>query len=167
MRDCDVDADQITVRSDSKYIIDAFNQGWLANWQRNGWRTANRKPVLNQDLWKRMLKATAGYHFTWVWVKGHSGDPMNERCDKLAVAEARFAPTTNGYWFSVGTPRSVASEQLQHQAETTPSETPAPTPPPEQEAMRILEAMSVALDECTTFESFRERMQRVMADIEW
>ena len=108
LKDCDVEADLVTVRSDSKYVVDAFNQGWLANWQKNGWRTAAKKPVLNQDLWQRMLEAAAGYDVHWVWVKGHSGDPMNERCDELAVAEADFAPQTDGYWYTVGPPRSTA-----------------------------------------------------------
>ena len=101
--DCDVDTNEIIVRSDSKYIVDAFQQGWLNHWQRNAWRTANKEAVPNQDLWKRMLKVTADYEITWVWAKGHSGDPMNEKCDQLAVAEAGLAPHTSGYRFSAFT----------------------------------------------------------------
>lgn len=74
----------ITVRSDSKYVIDGMSN-WLEGWKRNGWRTSNKKPVLNMDLWQELdqLCETLG-PITWTWVKGHSGDPMNERCDRLA-----------------------------------------------------------------------------------
>ncbi|TCR81534.1 ribonuclease HI [Rhizobium sp. BK376] len=74
----------ITVRSDSKYVIDGMSN-WLKGWKQNGWRTSNKKPVLNMDLWQELdqLCKTLG-PISWVWVKGHSGDPLNERCDRLA-----------------------------------------------------------------------------------
>ena len=97
---------KVTVRSDSKYVTDAFNRGWLDNWQTNGWTTANGKPVLNQDLWAELLQLSQDLWVTWQWVKGHSGDYWNDRCDALAVEQARVAHTQPRYWVSVGNPLS-------------------------------------------------------------
>jgi ribonuclease HI len=74
----------ITVRSDSKYVINGMSS-WLESWKRNGWRTSAKKPVLNMDLWQELdqLCDMLG-PISWIWVKGHNGDPMNERCDRLA-----------------------------------------------------------------------------------
>lgn len=74
--------------SDSKYVVDAMAKGWLDGWQRRGWRTASKQPVKNQDLWQRLLRAIEPHEIRWQWVRGHSGDPLNERCDELAVAAA-------------------------------------------------------------------------------
>ena len=82
-RPCEVD-----LYSDSIYLVNAFEKGWLASWQRNGWKTASKARVKNQDLWKRMLKASGRHRITWHWVKGHAGQEMNERCDRLATAAA-------------------------------------------------------------------------------
>lgn len=79
---------EVTVISDSKYVTDAFNQNWIENWIKNGWRTAGKSPVKNIDLWKRLLKAMEPHTVTFQWVKGHAGHPENERCDKLATAAA-------------------------------------------------------------------------------
>ena len=79
---------EVTVISDSKYVTDAFNQNWIENWIKNGWRTAGKGPVKNIDLWKRLLKAMEPHTVTFQWVKGHAGHPENERCDKLATAAA-------------------------------------------------------------------------------
>ena len=79
---------RVVVISDSKYVIDAFNSGWIDNWQKNNWRKSDKKPVLNVDLWKRLLKAKEGHDVTFCWVKGHDGHPENERCDELAVNAA-------------------------------------------------------------------------------
>lgn len=92
----------VTVRSDSKYITDCFNQDWIAGWKRNGWRTAKKQPVLNQDLWEELLAETKGRSVSWEWVKGHNGDPMNERCDRMAVAQAQAAGSQPSYWVNVG-----------------------------------------------------------------
>lgn len=151
----------VLVRTDSQYIVNAFNQDWLGNWQLNGWRTAKRKPVLNQDLWETLIEETALHTTTWEWVKGHNGDPMNEECDKLAVAEAAFAPQTNAYWVSVGTPRSKAQDWY------VPDVHPQTPPDPGIEALRLMEAMQVALEECHTFEQFRDRMLRVARSANW
>ncbi len=79
---------EVELHSDSKYLTDAFNKGWIDSWIRNGWKKADRKPVLNVDLWERLLKAAEPHSIRWIWVKGHSGDPENERCDSLATAAA-------------------------------------------------------------------------------
>lgn len=80
---CDVE-----IVSDSKYVTDAFNQKWIDNWQKNNWRKSDKKPVLNVDLWKRLLKAKEPHNVTFTWVKGHEGHEENERCDKMAVSAA-------------------------------------------------------------------------------
>jgi ribonuclease HI len=78
----------VTLWSDSQYVIHAFTQKWIEGWQKRGWRTAAKQPVKNQDLWQRLLKAVEPHAVTWQWVRGHTGDPENERCDQLAVAAA-------------------------------------------------------------------------------
>ena len=82
-RPCEVD-----VYSDSQYVIKAFQDGWLDSWQKKGWKKSDGKPVLNVDLWKRLLAAAEPHEITWHWVKGHAGHPENERCDRLATAAA-------------------------------------------------------------------------------
>ena len=82
-RPCEVD-----LYSDSSYVINAFEKNWIASWKKNGWRTASKAPVKNQDLWKRLLEAAAPHQISWHWVKGHAGQEMNERCDQLATAAA-------------------------------------------------------------------------------
>ncbi len=69
--------------TDSVYVKDGINK-WLANWKNNNWRTANRKAVKNQDLWQRLDALNDAQNVSWHWVKGHSGDPGNERADALA-----------------------------------------------------------------------------------
>lgn len=75
----------ITIISDSKYVLDGF-ETWLPNWVRNGWRTSNKKPVKNQDLWKVFEAAVNGLSLTFQWVKGHAGNVDNEAADALARA---------------------------------------------------------------------------------
>ncbi|MDE2302259.1 MAG: ribonuclease HI [Sphingomonadales bacterium] len=77
----------VTLHTDSRYVIDGVTR-WVHGWQRNGWRTAARKPVLNEDLWRALLAAAAPHRIDWRWVKGHAGHPENERADRLACAEA-------------------------------------------------------------------------------
>ncbi|MBU1003563.1 MAG: ribonuclease HI [Proteobacteria bacterium] len=79
---------QVELFSDSKYFLDAIREGWLKNWKRNGWKTAAKKPVKNQDLWLRLDPLLAEHDIRYNWVKGHSGVPENERCDILARNEA-------------------------------------------------------------------------------
>lgn len=82
---------RITLSTDSKYVMDGITR-WVHGWQRNGWRTADRKPVKNADLWQELVAATARHKIDWQWVRGHNGHPDNERVDALACAEAlKFA----------------------------------------------------------------------------
>ena len=78
----------ITVVSDSRYVLNGI-QSWIAGWKRNGWKNAKKQPVANQELWKRLDAATKSHQIEWQWIKGHTGHPLNERCDELASAEAR------------------------------------------------------------------------------
>ena len=82
---------EITITTDSAYVKNGVT-GWIHGWKRNGWRTADKKPVKNVDLWQRLEAATNAHEVTWEWVKGHAGHPENERCDELARAAAS-APT--------------------------------------------------------------------------
>ena len=78
----------ITLTSDSKYLTDAINKGWLTSWKKRGWIKADKKPVLNVELWER-IDALLHYHTVrFVWVHGHQGHEYNERCDSLATAYA-------------------------------------------------------------------------------
>lgn len=79
---------EVTLYSDSKYLTDAFNQHWIDNWVKNGWRRGKSGMVKNIDLWERLLKAKAPHQVSFVWVRGHAGHPQNERCDRLATAAA-------------------------------------------------------------------------------
>jgi len=77
----------VNIFTDSQYIANAFLKDWLSSWQKNGWKTAAKKPVKNRELWERLLKQADRHRLTWNWIRGHAGHPENERCDKLAVAE--------------------------------------------------------------------------------
>ncbi|TXH05082.1 MAG: ribonuclease HI [Nevskiaceae bacterium] len=74
---------EVLLHTDSKYVMDGLTQ-WLPNWKARGWRTADKKPVKNQDLWQRLDAAVQRHRIDWRWVKGHAGDPGNERADQLA-----------------------------------------------------------------------------------
>jgi ribonuclease HI len=90
---------QVHMYTDSKYVLDGITK-WLPGWQRNGWKTAAKQPVKNVDLWQRLVTAMAAHEVRWTWVKGHNGDPGNERADELArlgVSEADRAPRVNGH----------------------------------------------------------------------
>ena len=78
----------VTLTSDSKYVCDAITKGWARSWKKNGWRKSDKSPALNADLWDKLLALLDTHEITVVWVKGHAGHPENERCDKLATAEA-------------------------------------------------------------------------------
>ena len=75
----------VTLTSDSKYVLDAIEKGWARSWKRTGWRKADKKPALNADLWDRLLTLLDIHTVRLVWVRGHQGHPENERCDQLAV----------------------------------------------------------------------------------
>ena len=83
---------QVTLTSDSKYLVDAITQGWARSWKEKGWRKADKSPALNPDLWEKLLELLDIHDVELVWVKGHDGHPYNERCDRLATAFADSFP---------------------------------------------------------------------------
>ena len=78
----------VTLTSDSKYLTEAINKGWLENWKKNGWKKADKKPVLNPELWQRLDALLQTHTVRFVWVHGHEGHVYNERCDVLATSFA-------------------------------------------------------------------------------
>lgn len=81
----------VTVITDSKYIVSAFNENWICGWLKNNWRTAGKKPVKNRDLWESLIEEVNKMErVSFIWVKGHNGHPENERCDKLANLAAKM-----------------------------------------------------------------------------
>ncbi len=91
---------QVELYSDSKYLVDAFNQHWIDGWIKKGWKRGKNEPVKNIDLWKRLLKAKEGHQVRFIWVKGHAGHPQNERCDELATTAADCGPLIEDLEFS-------------------------------------------------------------------
>ncbi len=91
---------EVELYSDSKYLVDAFNQHWIDSWIRKGWKRGKNEPVKNIDLWKRLLKAKEPHEIRFIWVKGHAGHPQNERCDELATTAADFGPLIEDLEFS-------------------------------------------------------------------
>ena len=81
---------RVTLSTDSRYVMDGLTK-WIKGWQRNGWLTADKKPVKNADLWQALLDAAAPHRIEWLWVKGHAGHPENERADRLASTAASVA----------------------------------------------------------------------------
>ena len=75
----------VTVYTDSKYVVNAINENWLTNWQNRRWRNSAKQPVANRDLWEQLLVLNQKYQPTYVWVKGHSTNVYNNRCDEIAV----------------------------------------------------------------------------------
>lgn len=81
---------QVLLYSDSSYLVNGIEKGWAMKWRSNGWRKSNGKPVLNIDLWKELLGLLGEMTVRFIWVKGHAGNELNERCDRLAVSSARM-----------------------------------------------------------------------------
>ena len=79
----------VTLISDSKYVIDAITKGWARKWKSNGWMRNNKDKALNPDLWEQLLTQIDRHEMHYQWVKGHAGHPQNERCDQMAVAESK------------------------------------------------------------------------------
>ena len=79
---------KVGLYSDSKYVIDSLSKGWAAKWRANGWRRNKNEPAINPELWDRLLVLCEANNMTYHWVKGHSGNPENERCDQLATQAA-------------------------------------------------------------------------------
>lgn len=76
----------ITIHSDSAYVVNAFEKGWIKNWQKNNWKTADKKPVKNMELWQEMIELLNKHEYKFVKVKGHSDNELNNRCDYLATS---------------------------------------------------------------------------------
>lgn len=79
---------EVTLYSDSKYLVDAIEKDWLKTWQKKNWKKSDGKPVQNKDLWERLVPLLDTHKLRFVWVKGHDGHRYNERCDTLATAAA-------------------------------------------------------------------------------
>ena len=77
----------VELYSDSKYVLDALQKGWVYGWKKRGWVKSDKKPALNSDLWEQLLGLIAKHEVHYHWVKGHADNPKNNRCDELAVAE--------------------------------------------------------------------------------
>lgn len=78
----------VELYSDSKYLVDAFNQKWIDGWIKKGWKRGKNEPVKNIDLWKKLLEVKSPHQVRFIWVKGHDGHEFNERCDELATSAA-------------------------------------------------------------------------------
>ncbi len=78
---------EVDIITDSKYVCDAVNKGWVYGWKKNNWVKSDKKPALNSDLWKQLLEQLEIHKVQFNWIKGHNGHQYNERCDKLAVSE--------------------------------------------------------------------------------
>lgn len=78
---------EVKLTTDSKYVCDAVNKGWVYSWRKNGWRKSDKKPALNVDLWEELLSLLEKHEVQFIWVKGHNGHKYNEICDTLAVNE--------------------------------------------------------------------------------
>jgi ribonuclease HI len=90
---------RVRLYSDSEYLVKAMTLGWVRRWKANGWKRNRKEHALNVDLWERMLELTATHDVEFVWVKGHAGDPYNERCDQLSYAalKKKNLPVDEGY----------------------------------------------------------------------
>ena len=79
----------VTLTTDSKYVVDSITKGWVYGWKRKGWIKSDKKPALNPDLWERLLELTDRHEMRYHWVKGHAENEKNNRCDQMAVAESK------------------------------------------------------------------------------
>jgi ribonuclease HI len=80
---------RVRLHSDSQYLVNGMKLGWALKWRRNGWMRNAKEPALNPDLWAELLELSTIHTIEWVWVRGHAGDALNERCDRLSVEHAR------------------------------------------------------------------------------
>jgi len=83
---------QVTLYSDSKYIVDAMTKGWVTRWRSRGWMRNDKERAKNVDLWERVLQLSDRHRVRWVWVKGHADNEFNNRCDRLAVEAIKHKP---------------------------------------------------------------------------
>lgn len=87
---------EVTLYSDSSYVVNAFNNNWIEGWNRRGWKASGGGEVKNQDLWKALIYEVNKHKVTFVWVKGHEENEFNNRCDRLAVEEIKRCRSNNG-----------------------------------------------------------------------
>jgi ribonuclease HI len=80
---------EVTLTSDSRYLVDGIEKGWAVGWRARGWKKVDKSPALNPDLWEILLALTEKHELHYHWVKGHADNPKNNRCDQLAVAESQ------------------------------------------------------------------------------
>jgi ribonuclease HI len=99
LRQLDKVTKAVTLYSDSQYVVNGISKGWARSWRRNGWVKSDKQPAVNPDLWAQLLDLTEGMTIDFRWVKGHSGNEFNERCDELAVSSAvqNNLPEDEGY----------------------------------------------------------------------
>jgi len=99
LRQFEARAESIRLYSDSSYLVNGIEKGWVRKWQLNGWKKSDGQDVLNRDLWQELIRLTAKGNVRFQWVKGHAGNALNERCDRLAVGSARKEnlPVDSGY----------------------------------------------------------------------
>ena len=95
----------VLLYTDSRYLVDAVEKKWLAGWQRKGWKRGKDEPVKNRDLWERLLPLLGKHRVRFEWVRGHAGDPDNERCDELARTAASEQPTRIDEGYAAGEPK--------------------------------------------------------------
>ena len=90
---------KVTLYSDSQYVVNGMSKGWAKKWRKNGWRRNKKEMAINPDMWGRLLDLCEKHEVEFRWVRGHSGNPNNERCDRLAVAasQQKNLPTDQGY----------------------------------------------------------------------
>lgn len=94
---------RVTLYSDSEYLVNGIKQGWARRWRANGWMRNKKDRALNSDLWQRLLRLTEYHRVEFIWVRGHAGNPENERCDRLALqaAQQQHLSIDEGYEASV------------------------------------------------------------------
>ena len=80
---------RVTLKSDSRYLVDAVTRGWAKGWRAKGWMRNAKEPAKNPELWEALLQQLERHQVEFIWIKGHAEDPYNDRCDRLAVAESR------------------------------------------------------------------------------
>ena len=100
----------VSLFSDSKYLVEAFNKGWLFNWKKKNWKKSDKKDVLNIDLWEQLYDLSKKHKITFHWVKGHNGHIENERCDRLAVEAANNNNLPPDTLYENGNPHLLAKD---------------------------------------------------------
>lgn len=181
----------IVVHTDSKYVTEPFNQGWLNTWKQRGWRNS-KGHLPNASQWKKLDQLTQGKNITWTWVKGHSGDPMNEACDRLAVEQAELARSINQSWTSVGTPRSrahghdnvlanivepnghdpvavIIADEPQQELPGTDQPRPSTLSPEEtaHAALSMLKDLAAAIEQADNFDQFKGQARQIFQNAPW